>query len=467
LRDHHPDWEVHVSSRLDDPDYIWDAGLAHDLSKGMASWDQALHLGVSIRSFRAEALSEFIGHLVDNRPDHASEVYRTIADKYPIFLTRSLDDARSWLRTKARGSERYGLTASSGANRLRPDGIWIKTKIDGLPLPGRSKGPLQVLSINDLMSQPPQAWLVKGVIPRSGLGVIYGDSGAGKTFITLDLALSVARNVPWQGKRVKVPVGVLYVSAEGGSAMSARIRAYAKYHNLALDDLPFGIVPTSVNLRGEDATRVIDACQSMTERGCLIGLIIFDTLNRTMGGGDENSSKDMGEYLDAIGRISDQSGAFILVVHHSGKNKQMGARGHSSLRAAIDVEFEVMADGDQQVLTITKSRDGETGREFVYRREVVSLGVDEDLDVIDSCVAVPGDPGSRKSQKPKAHGKWQVMAYQAITTLGDGASRNAVLEKIGVMCSHVTRWKENALRGIQGCIDGGVFISRGELLFMN
>ena len=130
MRDQHPDWVVHVSSRLDDRDYIWDVELAEELAKTSASWDEALHLGVSIRSFRAEALSEFVGFVVDNKPDQARMIYQAIADKYPILLTRSLAEARSWLHTQARGSERYGLIASSGANRLRPDGIWIKSKVD-------------------------------------------------------------------------------------------------------------------------------------------------------------------------------------------------------------------------------------------------------------------------------------------------------------------------------------------------
>lgn len=130
IRDQHPDWDVHVSNRLDDPDYIWDAELANELAKTRASSDEALHLGVSIRSFRAEALSEFVRFVVDNKPDQARITYQTIADKYPILLTRSLAEARSWLQTKARGSERYGLIASSGGNRLRADGIWIKSKID-------------------------------------------------------------------------------------------------------------------------------------------------------------------------------------------------------------------------------------------------------------------------------------------------------------------------------------------------
>lgn len=130
IRDQHPDWDVHVSNRLDDPDYVWDTKLANTLPQTRILVDEALHLGVSIRSFRAEALSELIGFIVDNKPDLARTTYQTIAENYPILLTRNLAEARSWLRNKARGSERYGLIASSGANRLRPDGIWIKSKVD-------------------------------------------------------------------------------------------------------------------------------------------------------------------------------------------------------------------------------------------------------------------------------------------------------------------------------------------------
>ena len=130
MSDQYSDWDVHVSSRLDDRDYIWDEEVAKGLASTSASFDESLHLGVSIRSFRAEALSEFIGCVVDNKPEKAKEIYSAIADNYPILLTRSLDEARSWLRNKARGTERYGLTASSGANRLRTEGIWVKAKID-------------------------------------------------------------------------------------------------------------------------------------------------------------------------------------------------------------------------------------------------------------------------------------------------------------------------------------------------
>ena len=83
-----------------------------------------------MRSFRAEALSDFIGHLVDNDAQAARTIYDRIRANYPIVLTRNLTAARRWLRKKARGTERFGLIASSGAQRLRPLGIHIKAAVD-------------------------------------------------------------------------------------------------------------------------------------------------------------------------------------------------------------------------------------------------------------------------------------------------------------------------------------------------
>lgn len=123
-------WDVHISNRLDDSDYVWDPLAKATLAKLPVTRSEALHLGVSIRSFRAEALSAFIGHVVENRPYEARLAYGTIQDKYPIYLTRSIGEARDWLHTKARGTERYGLVASSGGHRLKPEGISVKHKID-------------------------------------------------------------------------------------------------------------------------------------------------------------------------------------------------------------------------------------------------------------------------------------------------------------------------------------------------
>ena len=116
-----PHWDVYISDRLKDLDYVTDQGT-QDLIRRMDVHTRAeLHLSVSMRSFRAESLSSFIGLVIDNLPEEAREAYAKIADRYPIRLTRNLDDARRWLRDQARGSERFGLLASSGAHKLRPE----------------------------------------------------------------------------------------------------------------------------------------------------------------------------------------------------------------------------------------------------------------------------------------------------------------------------------------------------------
>lgn len=125
-----PNWAVHVSPRISLPEYGSEAHLQAFLRSPRVQSDEHLHLAVSMRSFRAEALSTLVGHIIDNEPEAATAVYKTIQDTYPIFLTRNLSSARTWLRRQARGTERFGLVASSGAQRLRPEGIHIKAQID-------------------------------------------------------------------------------------------------------------------------------------------------------------------------------------------------------------------------------------------------------------------------------------------------------------------------------------------------
>lgn len=129
LKNKHQHWNVYASELLMEQDDI-NANTRNALRELRPKLNSELHLSVSIRSFRAEALSELVGHIVENRRSPAKGVYRSISLRYPICLTRNIDRARQWLRDHARGSERFGLVASSGAARLRPEGIFVKAKID-------------------------------------------------------------------------------------------------------------------------------------------------------------------------------------------------------------------------------------------------------------------------------------------------------------------------------------------------
>lgn len=130
LQSHFPHWEVHVSSLLEDTHYTADADARRLLAASSVIKEPDLHLSVSMRSFRAEALSSFVGAVLEGNAARASSLLPPILSRYPLFLSRDLAAVRRWLRTTARGSERFGLVASSGAHRLRPDGIHIKAAID-------------------------------------------------------------------------------------------------------------------------------------------------------------------------------------------------------------------------------------------------------------------------------------------------------------------------------------------------
>lgn len=130
LRDRFVNWEIHASTLLEDHNYAVDDEAASLIQAPGIKKHSDLHLSVSMRSFRAEQLSAFVAQLLDGAAREASETLSKLIDRYPIAITRDVDAARSWLLKKARGTERYGLIASSGAYRLRPEGIQVKAKID-------------------------------------------------------------------------------------------------------------------------------------------------------------------------------------------------------------------------------------------------------------------------------------------------------------------------------------------------
>lgn len=124
------DWKVFASDQLAHPDYHWGRNLEAAIQGLDYRIEGDLHLSVALRSFRAERLSHFVNAVIAGDATGALEIYKTISDNYPIRLTRNLDAARSWLRSKARGSERFGLVASSRASRLKPAGVNVHEKID-------------------------------------------------------------------------------------------------------------------------------------------------------------------------------------------------------------------------------------------------------------------------------------------------------------------------------------------------
>ena len=128
LRTQYPDWGIHLSDWMTDAEYVGRSGIRGMLGDRDYHTETALHLGVSLRSFRSEKLAGFIKTLLDEDIPAARALYAELHKTYPIVLTRDLARAKAWVRAKARGSERIGLLASSKAKRLRGVGIWVNAE---------------------------------------------------------------------------------------------------------------------------------------------------------------------------------------------------------------------------------------------------------------------------------------------------------------------------------------------------
>ncbi len=125
-----PSWSVHVSPALRGPEHGAVDALESLATRGSLELDRDLHLATSMRSFRAESVSNFIGAVLDGEVEAARAFRDEFGARYPLALTRNLDRARGWIRDHARGSERYGLVASSQALRLKPHAIDVRVDID-------------------------------------------------------------------------------------------------------------------------------------------------------------------------------------------------------------------------------------------------------------------------------------------------------------------------------------------------
>lgn len=124
------DWDIYLSDKMTGSEYILDTTVDELLNGRKYYVESSLHLGVSLRSFRSEQLSSFTKAVLDNEKEKAYSIYNQLIKKYPIYITRDFNKAKNWVHDKARGTERYGLLASSEGKRLRGEGIWVPSEIN-------------------------------------------------------------------------------------------------------------------------------------------------------------------------------------------------------------------------------------------------------------------------------------------------------------------------------------------------
>lgn len=243
-------------------------------------------------------------------------------------------------------------------------------------------------------------WLIKHVLPEAELAVLFGESGAGKSFMALDMGCHIAQGLPWRGKKTRKGK-IIYIAAEGAGGFRNRLKAYALHHGLDLAALDVYIIDAAPNfMLKEDA---LDVCKAVLALGLQdIAMVIVDTFAQVMPGANENSGEDVGKALRHAKGIHKALKCTVMLVHHAGKDATKGARGWSGLRAAADAEIEVVRSGNARAMRLSKSKDGEDGIIFGFTLETVNLDIDEDGDMITSCVvmeAANAMPGPNKVRK--------------------------------------------------------------------
>ena len=233
--------------------------------------------------------------------------------------------------------------------------------------------------------------LVEGLLDRQAMSVLYGESNSGKTFVMLDIAFAVAAGRPWSEDKETHQGAVVYVAAEGGKGVLKRIRALKERHDVQ-NNVPLYVIPCPVDLLRPDADLkpLVQEIKAIAAAyGVTIELVVIDTLSRAIAGGNENDSQDMGALVRHLDLIRAHTAAHVAVVHHTGKDKAKGARGHSLLRAATDTEIEI----DERTLTVTKQRDMEGGLSLGFSLQSIDLGTDRDGRAVKSCTVAWGGPG--------------------------------------------------------------------------
>lgn len=274
--------------------------------------------------------------------------------------------------------------------------------------------------------------IVEKLLTAGGASVLYGASNTAKTFLVLDIEAAIATGQPFRDDLRVERGAVIHVALEGEAGITNRVLALKKSGKLPdTAELYLCYHPISL-LSPPDRARLVDTVNEAARRASLpVRLVVIDTLSRAMAGGDENGAGDMTMAVSEIDAIRAATGAHVMLVHHCGKDEARGARGHSSLRAAVDTEIEVSRDDASGISTafITKQRDLPKGEPMPYRLKVVELGTDRRGEDITSCIIQHEDASLAATRGKKGRGK----TYHADQLLGLLPAKNVKEWQAAVM----------------------------------
>ena len=227
----------------------------------------------------------------------------------------------------------------------------------------------ETYSIMQIRSLPPVEWTIDGVIPQNSFSVMYGEPGAGKSFLALDMALSVAHNQSWHGRAVWGGA-VLYIAGEGVGGLGKRIKAWQAYYGV-LCDAPLFVLPTAVRMREDDEVEKL--MRTIDGLGVDFSCVFIDTVARALLGGDENSATDMGMFVNACDAVKNHTKAAVVGIHHSGKDVARGMRGSTALLGAVDASVRVSRSDNALSMKVEKQKDAEPIEDLVFDMQKIQI----------------------------------------------------------------------------------------------
>lgn len=236
--------------------------------------------------------------------------------------------------------------------------------------------PFSFVRVSDLRHREPQ-WLVDGLLEESSLALLFGDPGCYKSFLAIDLVSSVATGFPFHDRETRQG-SVFYIAGEGHNGLKRRFSAWEKGNGVSLEGQPLFVSERAANLYdAESARAVADAIDRLAAQNGTPRLIVIDTVARSFGDGDENSTKDMNAFVAAMDNLKARyREATILLVHHTGHAEKGRARGSMALKGALDAEYKVTKTGEAIRLESSKMKEAAMPAPIGFQTVEVTLGHD-------------------------------------------------------------------------------------------
>jgi hypothetical protein len=267
-----------------------------------------------------------------------------------------------------------------------------------------------LIPIGELISQPrPLSWAVRRVIERNTLVLLFGAAAEGKSYVALSMAASIASGTDWYGHEV-AQAPVVYVAGEGHAGISRRLLAWSQHNDVELASTPLYVSRRAVVFSDAASLKgLVDELDAMEPPG----VIFIDTLARASAGMDENSAKDMGQFIQQLDTIRHRYDCTVIIVHHTGLNEKQRARGSSAIKAALDVEIGLSKTDKTIVLKSTKMKDAPPFPDLAFTFKGVELPWLDDYGApIHSAVLEATDDKPVGSDRPMKGAK--RIAYEAL-----------------------------------------------------